>query len=463
MYNDYDIRSELIAKINFQDDDDRRCIGTGFLISEDILVTAYHNVESFIKSNKELSITIYKYTDKELCSKNLKIENIICENKEFDVAIIKIDKKVIRSNYFEFVDFPIAPYGIYPDTGKEKISIDIFGYVSGRTEQDSFSGNIDSIKWSNKNVILHIEGADDDLFGLSGSPLIINGFMVYGVNIEQYDPQLGKHVEAVTTSKMNKFLCDNDITVKKYDDYLLIDKDIYKNILLDEVRGIIEEKDYPNESIKMSIIHGAKHVIKEMNKKSVNSFESIISSINLSLYEGNLLSKDYKKYEYIVADIICQIVMLKYAYSEFEFRLTGINAKSIEISNNKYISYIYLFKKPEYLLSIISLFRYFNNNLQNNISGINSIVIGSSPHHRRGCKSECAAPFSGSKVDFDYIIDNICDVEEDPFGEDKKKLNITKIRQNFNDLRFHCEYCFDCGEYSSIDEVSNHLRNVLGE
>jgi Trypsin-like serine proteases, typically periplasmic, contain C-terminal PDZ domain len=463
MCTSYDFRCELIAKILFLNKEKRNGMGSGFLISEDTLVTAYHNVEAYIECGNEINIIFNKYVNGMMNILETSIERIICKDSTLDFAVLKLQEKNECKEYFKFVNFPIAPFGMYPRVGHGKIKISTFGYINGRDEQKAFDGVINNIEHNSKNAILHLEGINDDLFGLSGSPLIISGTRVYGINLEQNDPQLGLHIESVTVTNFRKLLVDSNINISEYDDYFLIEREEYKDILLDEVISIIEEKDFSNEDTKKSIVSGAKYIIKDLKNQSVSIFEQIINSINLSFDEKYKLNDKFIKYAEQIAEVICHLVMLKYTYQQAGFELTGIDAKSIRIKEEKYISYIYLFKRSTYLTSIINVFKYFNDNAENDMSGISSILIGSSTHKLNSCDSLCKYPYNGSRVEFERIIDSICSVEDDPFEEKKGKLDITKIKQNFESIKFHCQYCLQCDEYEEMEEITGHLYNVLGE
>lgn len=458
----YDIRCELIAKILFLNKDKRTAMGTGFLISEDTLVTAYHNIEAYSKYGNSINIFFYKYINGGINELEFTVESILCKDSILDIAVLKLKEKNEYKEYFKFVYFPIAPFGMYPAIGEDKIRISTFGYVIGRDEQKRFDGIINNIEHNNKNAILHLEGIDDDLFGLSGSPLIINGTSVYGVNLKQNDPQLGLHIESVTLTKLKKFFIENNIEFEEYDNYLFIEKEKYKEMLLEEVISIIEQKDFLIEDTKNRIVSGAKFIIKDLKSQPVSIFEKVINSINLSLDEKYELNNQYIKYAEQIAEVISHLVMLKYTYQKAGFKLTGIDAKSIQIEEEKYISYIYLFKKSTYLTSIINIFKYFNNNTENDMSGIYSILVGSSTHNLKSCADLCEYPYNGSRVKFERIIESICSVEDDPFEEKKETLDITKIKQNFERIKFHCQYCLQWDERENMKEITNHLWNVLG-
>lgn len=451
---DYDIRSEIIAKIKFKEEDGSKGLGTGFLIDKDILVTAYHNIKSYIESNCEVNIFFNNDMKEKFNIKSIKFSSEL-----FDIAILNLDKSLNKEQYFRFVNFPLTRDGIY----EERRQISTLGYIAGRVNLTTFSGKIDSINSESKNIILALDGdIKEDLGGLSGAPIIIKGFNVYGIAIKQSDPGLGKDVQAVTVSNLIRCFIDNNIRVKEFDGYLLIEKEEYKNKLLDRVIPKIENEDYFSLDVKRIMVSGAKFIVRELKEKSVNEFLTIINSISLSKNTKFELDHEYIKYEKDIAKLILQLVILKYTYRNRGLVLTGEVAKSIRINDERVISYLFSLESTSYLNNIINVFRYFNENIEKDMNGISNILIGNC-YHKNTCRSYCDNPFEGSKINFEKIISNICDIDDDPFEEKKGGINITNIKNSFDRIKFHCQNCLECSEVSNINEITTLVKNVLGE
>lgn len=448
-----DKRLNLIGKIEFLDEEDIESAGTGFLINKNTVITAYHNIKAYRELNKDFFITFNSVT-------KCRILNIIGYDEEIDIAIIEIDTSIELTKYFTLVEFPIINN---IGTMIEGIEVKIIEFRSDDENPEIFSGEINNPDRDGNAIIGYHRGPElSD--GLSGSPIVIKDtFYVYGLNTEQYDPDSELHLKSIITfsPRLRDFLSKNKIKVKKFESHKLIEKDVYKEQLLEEVMSEIKNKDILDTRIRRKIIKSTEKFIQMLNNMDSIKFEKFINSIKLQSKNNKEFNLDsnYKVNVNAITEIICHISIIEIVYEEKE--ITFKMLKAIKIRNQKYLSYIYPFENSSYKLNAHKLFRYMLNHPECNFDGINQVLLGNTSTN--GKCSGCNKNSTGVKIDFSKIINNICDTDGYDMEEDEDRLDITKVKTNLESIDFHCSNCFTYDDKDHINEVKENVKNILGE
>ncbi|MGB6130125.1 MAG: hypothetical protein WBG30_15395 [Psychrilyobacter sp.] len=157
---------------------DNEVVGTGFLISNDLFITARHNVyKNFLGKPKEKEVVINFNNIGEVIGNTLDL--VAAYDNRVDIVSIKLIEPILDINLTRVIklnnsskDFEFKSYG-YPKEYPEGFYLD--GVV---ISDEKYETNIDySLKVEEKYNLGSYKG-------LSGSPILINNFIV-GVLVEQ--------------------------------------------------------------------------------------------------------------------------------------------------------------------------------------------------------------------------------------------------------------------------------------
>ena len=191
------IVQKCTVKINYDNSQ-----GTGFFISENIIVTAYH---IFFGSEIDEDKIKIQLIDGVIVS-----GKFISYNEEYDLCLIKSIKK---NNYL-----PIQSSRI-----KQENNWFTYGFpYEGESSVFNFKGTINQFREGNKEdfVINSIEMEPDyDYEGLSGAPVICDNNVV-GIILNQIDNKLG----AISIIKTQDYLKNENIEIKKEETFTEIPK-----------------------------------------------------------------------------------------------------------------------------------------------------------------------------------------------------------------------------------------------
>ena len=191
------IVQKCTVKINYDNSQ-----GTGFFISENIIVTAYH---IFFGSEIDEDKIKIQLIDGVIVS-----GKFISYNEEYDLCLIKSIKK---NNYL-----PIQSSRI-----KQENNWFTYGFpYEGESSVFKFKGTINQFREGNKEdfVINSIEMEPDyDYEGLSGAPVICDNNVV-GIILNQIDNKLG----AISIIKTQDYLKNENIEIKKEETFTEIPK-----------------------------------------------------------------------------------------------------------------------------------------------------------------------------------------------------------------------------------------------
>jgi hypothetical protein len=179
--------------------------GTGFLIDESLIITAYHVVPA------PAPINIILFDNEEVSGE------LISHDLNFDIAIIKIEKQCE-----EFL--PIQARTI---RFNENWETNGFPYI-GQANDLRIVGNVNQIQINDRSdFILNSEDIerDFDYSGFSGAPVVLSN-KVGGIILQQEDNKL----LAISIAKIKKYLLDNNIEVEDENNILDIPQEFEEDI-----------------------------------------------------------------------------------------------------------------------------------------------------------------------------------------------------------------------------------------
>ena len=156
---------------------DSKIVGTGFLVTNDLFITAAHNIfksREGVPSEKEI---IIRFEDNEVKGKSINLIEVY--NKRIDIVFIKLKEPIFDLNFTKIISSPksfkncaFKTYG-YPNEKQEGY------YLDGEIILDEkIDNNLDICLSVNKRYFL------SSYSGLSGAPVCINNFIV-GILIQQ--------------------------------------------------------------------------------------------------------------------------------------------------------------------------------------------------------------------------------------------------------------------------------------
>jgi len=179
--------------------------GTGFLIAESLIITAFH----VVLDSAQIKIKLFDNTEVS--------GEVISKDENFDIAIIKIEKQCE-----EFL--PIQARTIRYNENWETNGFPYYGQANDLR----LVGNVNQIQINERSdFILNSEDieSDFDYSGFSGAPVVLSN-KVGGVILQQEDDKL----LAISISKIGDYLTDNNIDVEEEINVLNIPQEFEEDI-----------------------------------------------------------------------------------------------------------------------------------------------------------------------------------------------------------------------------------------
>lgn len=446
MINVINNRQRATAKVKSEEEIEPS-YGSGVLIDKDIIITARHVVSNNIDNCKNIQVYF------ENIENPFEVEKIIDENAEFDVALLKLDREVENVTPLLFGCFPNNRIDIVTP----KLKYEIIGYiVEGGWVQSTYWCFVNSMNpsgvWDlNLSFIQSIHNYLS-LDGLSGAPFILNN-KVFGITIEQVDNFKGIPAGVISTYKLYEFLSKNGIKPTIYDDIEMLNKDDIKNKLLDEVINHINKKNIVNQDVREIVQGGAKYIVSKFRGLNLNEFTELINSISASFNSQFEVNSNYLQYVNSLSETIIQIVLIFYSYNK-NVVLSYKKGASIVVNGDYHINYLFSENYDTYDNIIVQFFKYIIENPMIKIDNISTMLIGNDTYS--DCKDRCTKSYCGASLDMDNIIREI----SNPGWDDKQEL--TNVRDNYNDVEFHCKNCLKYDSCKSIGEITDRIKNALG-
>ncbi|WP_303223835.1 serine protease [Intestinibacter bartlettii] len=209
--------------------------GTGFYISEDLILTAYHvvedcDIEEKIKEDlfsQEIKEEQFKIDIIDTESGNsINKAFIFDKNEELDIALLKIRTKKENIKILPFKLNKIKEYDKWRAYGCFEPLIG----TNNSFEKKMMKGEIYQTECFKKNKYdlnleskyLKEEPCHGGYDGLSGSPIVING-KISGVIVQEEQSEIDSPLKAVSTYKIKHFLQKNKIDLKTIGKEFLLD------------------------------------------------------------------------------------------------------------------------------------------------------------------------------------------------------------------------------------------------
>lgn len=188
--------------------------GTAFFISSEFAITAYHAIKDYILNQTEIILEFYTGQEEGFEKRQA---DVVSYNKKLDVAILKLNTPIVHlSKYLMFSDQDLEPDDKWESLGYPMNWTDSekgtkYCYIKGEIYQlNSFDQSITyDIQLSSRFIK---EDWPYSFGGLSGSPLILNGYVV-GIIINEENSAIHTPLYAVSTMRISQFLKDNNINI----------------------------------------------------------------------------------------------------------------------------------------------------------------------------------------------------------------------------------------------------------
>ena len=193
--------------------------GTGFLISNELILTAFHVINGCEKikvtfdNKEEIEVTLHELIDDKY--------------KELDIAILKLNKSV---DFYE--DIPISDIKIQHNAKWISRGFPSFNIESGENILEHINNVINGQNplSNSNNIRLDFNQKLDTYQGFSGAPLIINDLIVGIIKDEQLERGISKQLNALTVKHFKCLLEKLQIPISSKKDHFKIILDSLDNI-----------------------------------------------------------------------------------------------------------------------------------------------------------------------------------------------------------------------------------------
>ena len=220
--------------------------GTGFLISNTFILTAFH----VVNGSKKLKVTFY---DKEELDVTLH-ELIDDKYKELDIAILKLSKSIDFYEDIKIVDSNLTPKTCWISRGYPKIQ-DTTG--TNLIKDDNIINQQLPELFKNKiDLQLDIGYTFDSYSGLSGAPLVVNNNIVGLINSQLLEQGSSKQLHALSVKHFKCLLEKLQIPISSQEDHFKIISDSLDDIkekekLISRIFLIFTEDNITNNKYKV--------------------------------------------------------------------------------------------------------------------------------------------------------------------------------------------------------------------
>lgn len=262
---------------------DGKVMGTGFLVSTDIVMTAKHNViiaDELITDEFVEKEVVFRIDDNdEVVGKTINLIDAI--EKGIDCVFIKLNEVLSEDTVNNLVDAENEIIGI---------ECHIEGFPKLIQKREVLLGNI--INEQEEKIIINVkrENQLQNYEGLSGSPLIVLGNII-GIIVRQENSE---RLEALSIKYINKILQCEDVPIVKKKIPINISEENYNfNIIKKKVKQVISMVG-PRYNKKLNITTGTYSNLKFMLKK--DGIAELLQDISLQIKD--CIKKLLKFYSY---------------------------------------------------------------------------------------------------------------------------------------------------------------------
>ena len=254
--------------------------GTAFLISENLMITAFHVVTDSEQGNE---IFLHHIKHGKLTAKINKLTTD--DLKNIDIAILVVSKKLTNLNYIKLAISNKFPEGVKWYTR---------GYIEAKQEDglnilprgcNTITSSYDTLTGTRNNydIDLSVEKEWSSYEGMSGSPLMINGYAYGVITTEIKQGGESKEISALSTRQ-----------------YLSVIRDLNIDIIDKQISGLKSNIDTSANESYESIIHYDPrtlsekliNVCKEIRKARIQQYSrsAVNSNIELNDFPKNMVN-----------------------------------------------------------------------------------------------------------------------------------------------------------------------------
>ena len=288
--------------------------GTAFLISENLMMTAFHVVEDSVQGKE---ITLFNEKHGKVTGI---INKLITEDyKSMDIAVLDISKNILDSNYVKLAISENFPEGVKWYTrgfinakGTDGLNILPIGSNLITSSYDKLTG----IR-NNYDIDLSVEKEWDSYAGMSGSPFMVDGYAYGVITTEIAQGQRTKEITALSTRNYSSLI--KDLGVAIIDKEILNSKPEY-DISASESYELINNYDPRSLSEKL------KNVCKEIRKARIQQYSRDAVNSNIELDRFPRQRVNALKYRIFVT---CQKLLLTKIEGGLESNLTVCQIEDI--------------------------------------------------------------------------------------------------------------------------------------
>jgi hypothetical protein len=212
----------------------------------------------------------------------------------------------------------------------------------------------------------------------------------------------------------------------------------------------IEKRELNSKDLKEEILLEAGEILEFFHKRGEKSFNSFIKAIETPFPQYSFKADTKIKYKeniYNLANIIIHISLIKLAFPDIEFNEEI--GKSLKISKDEYITYLYSEKNESYKTIVLNLIKHIECNYNYQIKGMKDVLIGSQT-------AQCLAEKPGAIFNMDGILKQFTKTT-DGVGA---KSEMTDLKNKY-DFTYHCKNCLDFEWKENADEIKKILKEVL--
>lgn len=241
--------------------------GTAFLISENLMVTSFHVVDES-SAGEEIVLINEKY-GRMTGKVNSLVTNVF---KVMDVAVLNVSKNIAASNYVKMATSKNIPEstkwytrGFLGAKGSDGLNILPMGSNTITSSYDTLSETR-----SNYDIDLSMDREWNSYEGMSGSPLMIDGYAYGVITTETKQGGEAKEISALSTKHYAALIRDLGVTVI---DKEILDLEPEYDIAANESYELIN--NYDPRSLSDKLINVCKEIrnvrVQQYSRGAVNS------------------------------------------------------------------------------------------------------------------------------------------------------------------------------------------------